>query len=41
MILTKNKKKTAKANQQKWIKEHQDKMKARNVKATKGGRGRR
>ncbi|MBA7498725.1 hypothetical protein ES704_01462 [subsurface metagenome] len=37
----KHKKSNAKANQQRWSKEHQDKMKGRNVKATKGGRGRR
>ena len=37
-IMTNNRKKTDKANQQKWTKEYQDKMKAKNVKATKGSK---
>lgn len=36
--MTKNKKKTAKANQQRWSEEHKDKMKARNLKAVKGSK---
>lgn len=36
-----NKKKTDKANQQKWIKDHQERMKQKNLKAVKGNKGNR
>ena len=36
--MTNNRKKNAKANQQKWIKEHQERMKQKNLKAIKGSK---
>lgn len=38
--MTNNKKKTAKADQQRWTKDHQKKMKQKNLKAIKGSKRR-
>ena len=36
--MTNNKKKNAKANQQRWTKDHQKRMKQKNLKAIKGSK---